>query len=136
MGTAVLKAIGSFAAAAIAWVTLEFVGRPLRKFYDLRGEIIYRLAKIANVRSIKAPTEQSPSGVTNQERLSVAELAALADAIKTVRDLASQLRAFAFNETSALHFVRWLGYVPLKASEGLFGLSAPAEVRAGAFCCP
>jgi hypothetical protein len=23
----------------------------------------------------------------------------------------------------ALHFVRWLGYNPLKASEGLFGLS-------------
>jgi hypothetical protein len=41
MGTAVLQAVGSFAAAAIAWVTLDFVGRPLRKFYDLRGETIY-----------------------------------------------------------------------------------------------
>jgi hypothetical protein len=37
MGTAVLQAIGSFAAGAIAWVALEFFGRPLRKFYDLRG---------------------------------------------------------------------------------------------------
>jgi hypothetical protein len=117
MGTAVLQAIGSFVAAAIAWITLEFVGRPLCKFFDLRGETVYRLAKVANVRSIRVPTEQSPSGAANQQQLSEAELAALADAIKTVRDLASQLRAFAFNETNALRFVRWLGYDPLKASE-------------------
>ena len=50
-------------------------------------------------------------------------MADLADAIKTVRDLASQFRAFSFNETYALHFTRLLGYDPLKASEGLFGLS-------------
>jgi hypothetical protein len=34
------QAIGSYAAAAFAWVVLEFIGRPLRRFIDLRGEII------------------------------------------------------------------------------------------------
>jgi hypothetical protein len=31
--------IGSFLAAALGWVVLEFIARPLRKFYDLRGEV-------------------------------------------------------------------------------------------------
>ena len=118
-----LQAIGSFAAGAIAWVVLEFFGRPLRKFYDLRGETVYRLSKIANVRSLAKTTEPSPSGEGQYDRLSEPEMADLADAIKTVRDLASQFRAFSFNETYALHFTRLLGYDPLKASEGLFGLS-------------
>ena len=126
MGIAVLQAIGSFAAGAIAWVVLEFVGRPLRKFYDLRGETVYRLSKIANVRSLAKTTSSEPSpsgGEVQYDRLSDPEMADLADAIKTVRDLASQFRAFSFNETYALHFTRLLGYDPLKASEGLFGLS-------------
>jgi hypothetical protein len=83
MGTAVLQAIGSFAAGAIAWVALEFFGRSLRKFYDLRGETIYRLAKIANVRSrTLASSEQSASGEVEDFRLSATELAELADAGK------------------------------------------------------
>jgi hypothetical protein len=127
MGTALLQAIGSFAAGAIAWVVLEFFGRPLRKFYDLRGETVYRLAKVANVRSIGAVGEQTPSGDAQQDRLSKTELDNLADAIKAVRDLASQFRAFGFNETYALSFVRLVGYDPLKASEGLFGLSNTME---------
>ena len=49
MWTALLQAIGSFAAGAGAWVVLEFFGRPLRKFYDLRGETIYLLAQTSNV---------------------------------------------------------------------------------------
>lgn len=43
--------------------------------------------------------------------------------MKTVRDLASQMRAFAFNETLALHIVRWFGYDPGKASAAMIGLS-------------
>jgi hypothetical protein len=83
MGTAVLQAIGSFAAGAIAWVALEFFGRPLRKFYDLRGETVYRLAKVANVRSRpKASDKQSASGEVEEFRLSEAELVELADARK------------------------------------------------------
>jgi hypothetical protein len=59
------------------------------------------------------------------------ELVELADARKTVRDLASQFRAFAYNETYALRFARVLGYDPLKASEGLFGLSNSLETYGG-----
>src|SRR5258708_33204409 len=38
----------SFAAAVIGWLTLEFVGRRFRRFYDLRGEIISRLVQFSN----------------------------------------------------------------------------------------
>ncbi len=44
-----IQAVGSFFAAAFDWVVLEFVGRPLRRFYDLRGEVIRRLTEFANV---------------------------------------------------------------------------------------
>ncbi len=39
----------SFTAVVIGWLTLEFVGRSFRRFYDLRGEIILRLAHFENV---------------------------------------------------------------------------------------
>ena len=79
-----------------------------RKFYDLRGETVYRLSKIANVRSLAKTTsnEHSPSGEVQYDRLSEPEMADLEDGIKTVRDLASQFRAFSFSETYALHFTR------------------------------
>jgi hypothetical protein len=123
---AALQAVGSFAAAAFAWVALEFVGRPLRKFFDLRGEIIRRLIEFANIR---ARWKEMPdgSGAISGEReavdLSEAEIARLEEARKILRDLASQMRAFAGNETFALYFVHWLNYNPQSASAGLFGLS-------------
>jgi hypothetical protein len=43
-----LQIAGSFAAAAFAWVVLEFVGRPLRNFFDLRGEVIRRLTEFGS----------------------------------------------------------------------------------------
>ena len=49
----------------------------------------------------------------------------------TVRDLASQFRAFAFNETYALRFARLLRYDPLRATDGLFGLSHSLETYGG-----
>jgi len=41
---------------------------------------------------------------------------------RTIRDLASQIRAFAENEPLAVWFVRWR-YDPMKASAGLIGLA-------------
>jgi hypothetical protein len=46
--TATLIAI---AAGVLGWVLGMFVGRPLRRFFELRGEIIGRLAQYDNVRA-------------------------------------------------------------------------------------
>jgi hypothetical protein len=47
----VIQALSGFVAAAVGWLTLEFLGRPLRKFFDLRGETVELLTRIANVRA-------------------------------------------------------------------------------------
>jgi hypothetical protein len=123
---ATLQVIGSFAAAAIAWVALEFAGRPLRKFFDLRYEVIRRMAEVDNVRARwrEIPNDSgASSGKVESIDLPETELSRLHEAQATLRDLASQLRAFAGNEGFARSIAWVLQYDPLKASEGLFGLS-------------
>ena len=56
------------------------------------------------------------------EQLSAEEIAKLEEVQRTIRDLASQLRAFAENETLAAFFVRWRFDLTM-ASAGLMGLS-------------
>src|SRR6266852_3162227 len=116
----------SFAAAVIGWLTLEFVGRPFRRFYDLRGEIISRLVQFSNVSPRWKEIPDDVGAVSgNREELPLSEEAIerLHEAENVLRDLASQLRAFALNETLGGYAVRLLGYDPLTASGGLFGLS-------------
>ncbi|MDP9147916.1 MAG: hypothetical protein M3N22_09665 [Acidobacteriota bacterium] len=123
---ALLQAIGSFAAASVAWIALEFFGRPLRKFYDLRGETIYLVSQVANVRARWKDVADDNGSVSSQVEvgdISNDEIADLKEAEKLLRILASQLRAFAGNETYALLFLRWRKYDPMKASAGLFGFS-------------
>jgi hypothetical protein len=123
---AALQVVGSFAAAAFAWVVLEFVGRPVRRFFDLRGEIIRRMAEISNVRARRRDIRDSfgaTSGKVQLIELPELEMEKLQKAQEILRDLASQLKAFAGNESVARFITRALRYDPLKASEGLFGLS-------------
>jgi hypothetical protein len=125
MWTALLQVIGSFAAGAVAWVALEFFGRPLRKFYDLRGETIYLLARVANVSAQwkEIRREDGSNAEVEDMKLSDDKITNLKEAQRLLRDLASKFRAFAGNETYALRFVRWNRYDPMQASAGLFGLS-------------
>ena len=125
MWTALLQAIGSFAAAGAAWIVLEFFGRPLRKFYDLRGETICLVAQTANVSARWKEIRDDGGSTGNVEALDVSDdqITDLKEAVKLLRDLASRFRAFAGNETHALRFVRWCSYDPMTASAGLFGLS-------------
>jgi hypothetical protein len=130
MWTALLQAIGSFAAGAGAWVVLEFFGRPLRKFYDLRGETIYLLAQTSNVSARFKEIPDDVGAISGQvEALNVTDdqIADIKEAQKKCRDLASRFRAFALNETYALRFVQWFGYDPMQASAGLYGISNTFE---------
>jgi len=69
----------------------------------------------------------------NREELPLSEEAIerLHEAENVLRDLASQLRAFALNETLGGYAVRLLGYDPLTASGGLFGLSNSLDTYGG-----
>jgi hypothetical protein len=80
-----LQVIGSFLAAALGWVVLEFVGRPLRKFFDLRGEIIRRLIEFANIRARWKDIPDSSGAVSGEREalsLSDGEIARLEEAQK------------------------------------------------------
>jgi hypothetical protein len=116
---AAFQVIGSFFAAALGWVVLEFVARPLRKFYDLRGEVIRRLTEYANIK----PRWREIPGDRKELELSQEEIARLEKAQDVLRDLASQLVAFASNETWALHVAKRMGHDPAHAARGLTGLS-------------
>ena len=126
-----MQVIGSFFAAAIAWVVLEFVGRPIRKFFDLRGEIIQKLVEYGKVqarynaiepgRDVPAPYHD------NMNDLGEEEIKRLDEAKKCFRELAARMQAFAENETMALWAVR-LYYNLTAASLALMGLSNSYEI--------
>jgi hypothetical protein len=81
---------------------ISFVGRPLRKFYDLRGEVFRRLTEFANVgaRLREIPDDTGAvSGAFEDLGLPADELPTLKNAQGVLRDLASQLTAFDYNET-------------------------------------
>src|SRR5437867_2404222 len=130
----ILQTIGSLLAgaigAALGWVALEFVARPIRRFYDLRGEIIRRMAQYANVRARYKEERDEPNRVT-ELTLSEAEIAKLDEARHAIRDLATQMRAFALNETFAKWILLLLRYDLHKASEGLFGVSNTLDTYGG-----
>jgi hypothetical protein len=129
-----MQLIWPFVAGAAGWFVLEFVGRPVRQFFDLRGEVIRQMAVFANVRARWKEVRDSvgaTSGEVEEMGLSDLEIQRLEEAQRLLRDLASQMRAFAQNEWLAVRIVRWLHYDPLKASGGLFGLSNALDTYGG-----
>jgi hypothetical protein len=123
---ALWQLIGSFAVATIGWLVLEFVGRPYRRFYDLRGEVIQALVQFANVRARYRAIPDNV-GATSGEMESLGlpddEIERLELAKNTFRELAARMSAFAENETVALWLARTVAYNPAAASAGLIGIS-------------
>jgi hypothetical protein len=113
---------GTFLIGVLGWFVSSFFGGPLRKFFDLRGEVVRQMARFANVpaRWRELPddmlerVEPAPSK-EDEERLNEAK--------KVLRDLASQMKSFALNEPFAMRVLTWLRYDPVSAGGGLFGLS-------------
>jgi hypothetical protein len=123
---AIGSAFGGAIGAMLGWMASAFVGSPVRKFFDLRGEIIRRMTEFANVRARwkEIPDDVGAiSGNREDMGLSDKEIERLESAQATLRDLAAQMRAFAENETLALWFITRLRYDPAGASAALIGLS-------------
>jgi hypothetical protein len=121
----ILQTVGSLIVAAIGaglgWAATEFLARPIRRFYDLRAEIIQKMAQYDNVR---ASFKQTQTGDVEETMppLNPEELALLREGQAVMRDLAARMRAFTYNEILA-RFLLALRYDPHKASLGLFGYS-------------
>jgi hypothetical protein len=130
IGSLIVGAVG----AGIGWAATEFLARPIRKFFDLRGEIIQKIAQYSNVparwdempdgkKVDLSPVRELWDGEKEVVPSSENEDARLIEAHGVLRDLATRMRAFAHNETGATRVLALFRYDAHRASDGLFGLS-------------
>lgn len=115
----VWSSIGAFALGGLGWLVTSFVGSPIRRFYDLRGEIIHRSVLYGNVLAVE---KEFPDETVEPNRISKDETKRLSDAVDVFRDLGARMRAFALNEPLAVWIVKWR-YDPWEASEALLRVS-------------
>lgn len=89
---------------AFGWLTLEFVGRPLRQFFDLRRQVHSQI--------LARPTMVGREfGHISVGEFAVEELPAdVVEGSRVVLDLAAQLTAFSAGEPAANLILRWLGW--------------------------
>jgi hypothetical protein len=114
IGSLVVGAIG----AGIGWALTEFLARPIRKFFDLRGEVIRRMAQYGDIAPRIIEKEGGEVEVVTDE-----ETSRVGEAERVIRDLAAQMLSFAYNETFARSLLM-LRYDPREAGEGLFAISS------------
>jgi hypothetical protein len=115
-----LETIGICAVGGIGWFATAFVGAPIRRFFDLRGEVIQRSVMYANVMAVQ---KEFPDDSVKPVDLSDDESKRLREAVDVFRDLAARMRAFALNERLAVWVLKWWGYDPWEASEALLWVS-------------
>jgi hypothetical protein len=102
-----------FMLGAIGWFVLEFFGRPVRNFFDLRRDIKRRMLlhwDIPNLHSIHPDDRQA---AYNQMK----------EPIRAFEELGAQLVSFDRSEALAAWFVRRLGFDPKQAGNILRTIS-------------
>jgi hypothetical protein len=105
---------------AFGWFALELIGRPIRRFFDLRQSVHHQMLFLANV---PAPQPRETCVTSEQIRQYDIDLKNAREAQRTLRDLASQMLAFAESERAACIAIRPFGFDPSSAGRGLIGLS-------------
>ena len=105
---------------AFGWFAFELVGRPVRKFFDLRRIVRQQMLSLADV-----PTPQARETCVTSEQIRQydKDLKNAREAQRILRDLASQMRAFGESETAARIAIRPFGFDPSSAGNGLIKLS-------------
>ncbi|MEY9110378.1 hypothetical protein ABH999_006574 [Bradyrhizobium yuanmingense] len=121
----ILSFLGLAASGALGWFALEFVGRPIRSFFDLRKEVRQQLLFLANIQ-----TELPKPFIMLEDRSrKTFDRMVEAKRIKgrTLRELGTKMLAFAEGEQLAEPVLRKLGYDPRSAGDALMGLSNNLE---------
>jgi hypothetical protein len=86
---------------AVGWVALEFLGRPIRAFFDLRRQISGEVARF--------DTAVTKSYITSQKEAG--------EALESVRNLSADLTSFREGEWLANAFLQRIGFYPAVAGE-------------------
>jgi hypothetical protein len=107
-------------AGALGWIVLEFLGKPVRAFFDLRDQVRARLLLLANVAPPK-PRETISTSLEIQQYDTA--LKAGREAQRILRDLGSQMLAFSESEIAACNAIATLGFDAVAAGRGLIALS-------------
>jgi HAMP domain-containing protein len=105
---------------AFGWFALELIGRPIRRFLDLRRSVRHQMLSLANV---PTPQPRETCVTSEQIRQYDRDLKNAREAQRILRDLASQILAFAESERAACIAIRPFGFDPSSAGSGLIGLS-------------
>jgi len=108
------------ATGAFGWFALEFVGRPIRNFLDLRRLVRHQMLFLANV---PAPQPRETCVTSEQIQRYDVDVRNVREAQRILRDLGSQMLAFAETETAACIAIEPFGFDPSVAGRNLIGLS-------------
>jgi len=106
LGTILYGIIGGF----VGWFATDFLARPIRQFFQLRGEVCQTMVMFDNIRAMRngEPNIFDPR---------------LKEAQETFRLLGSRMLAFAHTEWLANWLIVRLRYDPVKAGRSLIGVS-------------
>ena len=114
--TNVWNTVAVIALGGFGWFVTQFVGSPIRKFFDLRGDVIHKAILFFPVAAVQ---KEFLDGSIRPEKVSDEDVERLREAQEVFRDLGARMRAFALNERLALLLVQWR-YDLWRASETLF----------------
>jgi hypothetical protein len=107
------------AAGALGWIVLEFLGKPLQAFFDLRDQVRAQLLLLANA----APPKPRETISNSLEIQQYDDLKAEREAQRILCDLGSQMLAFSENEIAACNGIATFGFDAVAAGRGLITLS-------------
>lgn len=112
--------ISLVAAAAIGWLGFELVGRPVRKFIELRRIVRDQWPPLSDV---PAPQPRETCVTSEQIRRYDIDLKKAREAQRILRELASGMLAFAGREKAACIALKPFGCDPASAGNGMNGLA-------------
>ena len=112
--------ISLVAIGAVGWLGLELVGRPVRKFIDLRRSVRDQWSPLSNT---PAPQPRETCVTSEQIRRFDTDLRKAREAQRILRELASSMLAFAERERAACVALKPFGFDPAAAAGGMVGLA-------------
>jgi hypothetical protein len=108
------------ATGGFGWFALQFLGRPIRNFFDLRRSVRHQMLFLANV---PAPQPRETCVTFEQIQRYDIDLKNVREAQRILRDLGAHMLAFGESETAACIAIKPFGFDPTVAGRNLIGLS-------------
>jgi hypothetical protein len=118
-----LGVISTVLFGTFGWIAIEFIGRPVRNFLDLRRQIRHQTLRLANVGVPERPSaiDMEPGSPEQDQHERAMEPVRKAQSI--LRELGVRAMAFGETEWAAAKVLRLMQLDPVGAGQALIGLS-------------